>query len=284
MVSGVQQRLLERPQLGDQVGQRLGVLLGERLAHARQHRPQRRDPGDVRRDVLAGLGVRDLDLRLVDLLLDPVVEQVRHAHQLHAPLERLELGDLLERRQVPLVRGADEDRVQLQARDVERHPPLLDGAQQVLVGLERPLEQVRVVDEAAVAVDQLALILVQRQRLQRRRQRRQRAVHRQLLRTRVDGQLRLDRGRRLAVAARDEEALDLDVAQHLGQVAVVRGEQRLEDLAVPVGQVAAQQVVGGAEAVAIGGAQPLIDQIATLRARQEQERVVAQLVRRSSRR
>ena len=224
----------------------------------------------MRRDVLARLGVRDLDLRLVDLLLDPVIEQVRHAHQLHPPLERLELGDLLERRQVALVRRADEDRVQLQAGDVQRHPPLLHRAEQVLVRFDRPLEQVGEVDDAAVPVDQLALVLVQRQRLQRGRQRRQRAIHRQLLRARVDRQLRLDRRRRLAVAARDEEALDLDVAQHLGQIAVVRGEQRLEDLPVAVRQIAAQQVVGGAEAARSAAPSRCVDQLAPLGARQQQ--------------
>ena len=59
---------------------------------------------------------------------------------------------------------------------------------------------------------------------------------------------------------------------------MVRGEQRLEDLAVAVRQIAAQQVVGRAEAAAIGGAEPLADQLAPLAARQQQQRVVAHLV------
>ena len=161
---------------------------------------------------------------------------------------------------------------------VERDAPLLDRAEQVLVRLERALEQVGEVDDAAVAVDQLALDLVQRQRLQRRRQRRQRAIHRELARARVDRQLRLDGGHGLAVAARDEEALDLDVAQHLGEVAVVRREQRLEDLPVAVRQIAVGDVVGGAKTVAGFAGQSFVDEGAALGPRQEQQRVIAQLV------
>src|SRR6185369_1023574 len=81
-----------------------------------------------------------------------------------------------------------------------------------------------------------------------------------------------------SIAPRNEEALDLDVPQDLRQIAVVRGEQRLEDLPVAVGQVAPQQVVRRAKPAAIGGAQAVVDQLAPLSARQQQQRVVAHLV------
>ena len=52
---------------------------------------------------------------------------------------------------------------------------------------------------------------------------------------RVDRHLRPDRHRPRAVAVRDEIPLDLHVPQHLGQVALVRRQQRVEDLlALPV--------------------------------------------------
>ena len=47
----------------------------------------------------------------------------------------------------------------------------LDGGEQILVVLERALEQIVELDHAAVRADELAAVLVQRHRLQRRRQR-----------------------------------------------------------------------------------------------------------------
>src|SRR5205823_2928992 len=111
--------------------------------------------------------------------------------------------------------AADEDRVEIENDVVERDVRLLDRAKQILVSLERTLEQIGVLDEAAIGVDELALVLEERNRLQRRGQRSEGAVHRHLARARIDGQLRLDRHRRLAIAARNVKALDLDVPEHL---------------------------------------------------------------------
>ena len=196
----------------------------------------------MRRDVPPDGAV--VDLLLVDLALLLVVEEVGHADQLEAPLERLELGHLLEHRQVRLVRRADEELVAEDDGVLHGDLGVLDGAEEILVGLERALQQVGVLDDAAVAVDELARVFVERHRLQRRRQRAERAIHGELPRLRVDGELRLDGDRRLAVAPREVEALDLHVAQHLQVVALVGDEQRLEDLLVLVAEVAEADVVG----------------------------------------
>ncbi len=153
--------LLDRRQLRHHVGQALRILLRQRLAHARQRRPQRRDVGGVRRDVLADARARDL--LFVDVPLDLVVEQIGHANQLEPPFERLELGHLFEHRQMRLVRRADEELVEEEDRILHRHFAVLDGAEQIFVGFERPLQEVGVLDDAAVGVDQLARVFEQRQ-------------------------------------------------------------------------------------------------------------------------
>jgi len=112
--------------------------------------------------------------------------------------------------------------------------------------------------------------------LQRGGQRRQGAVHRDLPLGRVDGELRSERHGTRAVTARDEVALDLDVSQHLEEVARVRGEERFVDLLALAAEpsvpepprrraVDSRGLVGGRE------------QLASLGSRQQEERVVAEL-------
>ena len=86
--------------------------------------------------------------------------------------------------------------------------------------------------------------LEERERVERGRERRGRPVRGHLPVPRVGEELRLDRDRRLLVARRDVEALDLHVAQHLQPVAAVGGEQRVVDLAALVAELAVEQVVG----------------------------------------
>jgi hypothetical protein len=82
----------------------------------------------------------------------------------------------------------------------------------------------------------------------------------------------------LPVAAGNEEALDLHVAQDPSKVAMVGGEQGLEDLPVAVGQVAVDQGARWPEPTGDFAGQVGGDEIATLVARQEQKRVVAQFI------
>ena len=108
----------------------------------------------------------------VQRLLVADVEDERHADQLDAALEALEVRDLAERGEVDVVAAADEHEVEEQRRARHRQRGALDGGQQILVVLERALEQIVELDHAAVRADDLAAVLVQRHRLQRRRQRR----------------------------------------------------------------------------------------------------------------
>src|ERR1019366_1448999 len=167
-----------------------------------------------------------------NLLFHAHVEQIRRPHQLHATFERLEFCDFLEGRQKGLVGGGEEIRIYLQRAKIERRLAAFHDAEEVFPRLERSLEQIVEAEQAAVGVHQFALHFEQRQRLQRRRQGRQRPVDGQLPRANVDGDLRLDGRDGLAVAARNEEAFDLNVAQDLGQIAVVGRKQGLEDLPV----------------------------------------------------
>ena len=61
---------------------------------------------------------------------------------------------------------------------------------------------------------------------------------------RVDRHLRADRHGALTVALRHVGALDLHVREHAGEVAAVRGQESLEDLAVLVAEGAAPDPIG----------------------------------------
>ena len=247
--------LVERRELADHLGERRRVALDLRLAHARQHGPQRGDVRGVRRDVAAAGGLAQA--LAVQRLLVAHVEDERHAHELDAALEALEVGNLAERGEVDVVAAADEHEVEEQRRALHRQRGALDGRQQILVVLERALQQIVELDHAAVRADDLAAVLVQRHRLQRRRQRGERAVGGDLALGRVDRQLRLDGDPALAIAVRDLEALDADVAQHLDVVALVAREQRVVDRAVLRRQRAAAQVVADVEAACRSSSLPI---------------------------
>ena len=273
----VEPELLERRQVLDHVARLPLVALGHRPLEPGEHRPQRRDPGRVRGDVLPD-GRRG-DLPVVDLALHGRAAQVRHAHELEPPLERRELGRLLERRELLLVRARDEHDVELQDELVERHPGRLARAEQVLERVRVALEQVRVLDDPAVRGDERPVRLEHHEGVERGRERRARPVRGHLPVPRVGEVLRLDRDRRLLVPGGDVEPLDLDVAQHLQPVAVVRGEQRVVDLAAAVAQLAVHEVlrqdeVAVAGALAGGGPAPLLEQPSPLLARDEQQRMV----------
>ena len=227
------------------------------------------------------------DLRVVHLLLLLVAAQVGHAHQLDAALEGGEVGQLLEGAQVLLVGRGDEHLVELQHEVLERHLRRLAEAEQVLEGLERALEQVRVLDEPAVGVHERAVGLEERHVVQRRRQvEHLRAVGRDLVVGGVHAHLRLHRHRAHLVAARDVEALDLHVAQHLEVVALVVGEQRRVDAAALVAHLSVQEVVGE-HGLGVGGLrvpglallEGAVEEALALGGRQDEERVVAQLAR-----
>ena len=193
------------------------------------------------RDDLAQLPARDL--LAVDGLLYAVVPQVRHLHQVHATLERWEVLVLLERVQVSLVGAGEEKDVEVQDGVGEADGALLACREQVLVAVEWLLEQVVVLEQSAVCVDEVPERLEQTQRPQGRRQRLQLLVHRQLSDPGVDVQLGLDRHEPLAVAAREEEALDLHVLEHPLEVTVVRVEQRIGDGPRPWREITVDEVV-----------------------------------------
>ena len=272
----VQLDLVERRQLADHLGERRREPLDLRLAHARQHRPQRRDVRGVRRDVAAAGGLAQP--LAVQRLLVAHVEDERHAHELDAALEALEVRDLAERGEVDVVAAADEHEIEEQGRARHRQRGALDGREQILVVLERALEQIVELDHAAVRADDLAAVLVQRHRLQRRRQRRERAIRGDLALGRVDRQLRLDGDPALAIAMRDLEALDADVAQHLDVVALVAREQRVVDRAVARRQRAVRAGSRRRSQPACRVASSLSSSCLALVERDQQQRMIAELV------
>ena len=109
----------------------------------------------------------------------------------------------------------------------------LDGGEQVLVVLERALEQIVELDDAAVRADDLAAVLVAARptaaTAAARVSVRSAVIWRSVASTESCGSTVTQPG---AVAVRDLEPLDLDVAQHLDVVAVVAREQRVVDRAV----------------------------------------------------
>ena len=127
--------------------------------------------------------------------------QVRRAHQLEAAAEARELGVLAERVEVDLVGAADHHAVELHVLLRERDLAGLDRELQVPERVERPLEEIAELEQAARGVDELAVRLEERGRLERRRERRERAIRRDLALAGVDGHLRADGDRADAVAA-----------------------------------------------------------------------------------
>jgi hypothetical protein len=262
--------LHQRPQLR-------AVAVGQRALQAGQHRPLRRHLGGVRGHVLAHR--RAGHLLVVDLPLHRGAPHVGHPHQLQAAAEGGELGQLLERRELLLVGAGHQHQVELQHQAVERDAPGLAGAEQVLEGLQGPLEQVGELDEAAVGRHQRPARLEERHRVERRRQRRRRLVGRDLAVAGVHRELRLHGDGRLLVPGGDVEALHLHVAQHLEPVAPVGAQERVVHLPAVMAELAGAQVVGQDE-VRLAG--PLrrgrpaegLQQPAPLGARHQQEGVV----------
>ena len=106
--------------------------------------------------------------------------QVRRASELEPAAEGRELGVLAERVEVKLVRAPHHHAVELHVLRGERDLARLDRELQVLEGVERALQQIAELEHAARRVDELALRLVERDRLERRRERLERPVHRDL--------------------------------------------------------------------------------------------------------
>jgi hypothetical protein len=271
----VQLELLQRREVVGDLAQGARVAVGDGLLQAREHRPHRRHPGGVRGDVAAHRA--RADALVVDVPLDAPGAQVRDADELDAALEAGEVGQLLEGGDVLVVGGGQQHLVEVQGGALHGHRRGLAGAQQVLEGLQRPLEQVGVLDHAAVGGHQRPVGLEERQVLQRGRQVRHRAVGGDLAHPGVHRHLRLDGDHRLLVAAVDVEALDLHVAQDLEVVALVGGQQAVEDLPALVAQVALEDVVREREVLDALLLQVRLQQRPALGARDEEDRVVLEL-------
>ena len=128
---------------------------------------------------------------------------------------------LAERVEVHLVGAPDHHAVELHVLLLQSDLARLDGELQVLERVERALQQIAELEQAARGLDELAVRLEQRGRLERSGQRGERSIGRDLPLAGVDGHLRADGDGADAVALRDEVALDLHVPQHLGERAVV---------------------------------------------------------------
>ena len=128
----------------------------------------------------------------IDLSLDPVIPEVGHLDQIHSPLERCEVLVLLECVQMQLIGAGEKQHIEMENRVRQRDRSLLAGGQEVLVALDRFLEQVVVLDDPAVGLHQVAERLVELKVAQVRRQGRQPLVRGQLTNARVDVHLGLD--------------------------------------------------------------------------------------------
>ena len=177
------------------------------------------------------------DLRVVDAALLGVVPQVRHPQREQPAAEGLVLRVLLEGAQVQVVAAAHEHAVDRHVAHRQHHLARLDREQEIAPGVERPLEQVAVLDHPALRVDQLAERLEERHRGERGGQRAEAPVGGDLPLARVDRHLRADGHRAAPVAPAHVPALDLHVPQHPPEVAPVGGEQRVEDLPVLVAEL-----------------------------------------------
>ncbi len=106
---------------------------------------------------------------------------------------------LLEGAQVQLVGAGDEHAVEWQVGEGQRDLAALDRQEQILPGVEGPLEQVAVLDDASRSVDELAKGLEEGQGAQRRGQRTEAAVAGDLPLARVHRHLRPDGDGALAI-------------------------------------------------------------------------------------
>jgi hypothetical protein len=140
----------------------------------------------------------------------------------------------------------------------------------------RALQEIREIDEPAVGVDQVALHRVERLPADRRRQVGVRGIARHGVAARVHGLLRLDCDEPQPILPAHEEPLDLHVLQHLLEVALVRREQRVVDLAIAVRQLAVEDRVADHE-VRMRCAD-VLEQTPPRRDRDEIERMVLALV------
>ena len=214
----VQLELFQRREVIDQLAELALVPLRDRLLHAGEDRPLRRHPHRMGSDVLAdGL----LEPVLVDLLLLLGGAQVGHPHQLDATLEGGEVAHLLEGGEVLLVGRGDQCRIEMEEEVTHPGDARLHRAEQVLVVVEGPLEEIAELDHAAVPRHQRTVRLEERQVLQGAGKGAVASIVGHLPVVRVHRHLRLDGDGAVHVAARDVEALDLHVPQDLEDVAVV---------------------------------------------------------------
>ena len=223
----VEARLLQRREVIGELAQVSLVAIADRLLQPCEHRPDRRHPGGVRRHVLAHALA---ETELVHSLFLRDAPQVRHPHELDASLERGEVAHLLEGGEVLLVGGGDQHRIEMEQEVVHAGDARLHRAEQVLVVLQRPLQQVGELDHAAVPRHQRSEGLVEGEVLQRPGQRAMALVRGHLPVVGVDRHLRLDGDRADHVAAGEVEALHLHVPEHFEDVPVVRLQKRRVEL------------------------------------------------------
>src|SRR5690606_30819803 len=150
------------------------------------------------------------------------------------------------------------------------------GDLQVLESVERPLEDVRELEQTTGGIDELTEHLEQRDGLQRRGERAKAAIGGHLALPGIHRELGPERHRAHAIATRTEVALDLDVPQHLLERAAIRREQGFVDLTALVRQLTAEHP--GRRG--FGRPRLLIqtlDELLPLLARDQKERMIADL-------
>ena len=189
-LSSVEIRLLERGHILERLPDALRVEFRVRSPQTRQHGEQRRDIGRMRCD---SVGQPIGDQRLpIDLALHPVIAEVGHLDQVHTPLEGREVLVLLERVEMQLIRAGEEEHIEMQDGVGQGYGPLLAGRQQVLVALDRLLQKVVVLDDAAVRLHEISERFVQLKVPKRSGQRGEPLVRGELSDARVHVHLRLD--------------------------------------------------------------------------------------------
>ncbi len=110
-------------------------------------------------------------MRVVDEALLLVALEVRDPRELEPSPETRELGVFAERVEVEFVRAPHHDAVELHVLRAQGDLARLDRELKVLERVERPLQEIAELEEAASGVDELSLGLVKRHGLQRRRER-----------------------------------------------------------------------------------------------------------------